>query len=47
MPKVLIMGVAPVQEDAILKLKNLNIETHAIAMKNDGPGAKVPIILKR
>ena len=22
------------------KIENLNIETHAIAMKNDGPGAK-------
>lgn len=40
MTKVLILGVAPVQEDAITKLKKLNIETHAIAMENDGPGAK-------
>ncbi len=40
MKKVLILGVASVQADAIKKLNELGYETHAIAMKNDGPGAK-------
>lgn len=39
MKKILILGVAPVQEDAIKKLKAMDYEVHAIAMKKDGPGA--------
>lgn len=39
MKKILILGVAPVQEDAIKKLKSMGYEVHAIAMKKDGPGA--------
>lgn len=39
MKKVLILGVAPVQAEAIEKLNDLGYETHAIAMKKDGPGA--------
>lgn len=40
MKKILILGVAPVQEDAIIKLKDMGYEVHAIAMKKDGPGAE-------
>ncbi|SHI81853.1 Biotin carboxylase [Dethiosulfatibacter aminovorans DSM 17477] len=39
MKKVLILGVAPVQMDAILVLKELGFETFACAMAKDGPGA--------
>lgn len=38
--KVLILGVASVQMDAIIELNNLGYETFACAMANDGPGAK-------
>jgi biotin carboxylase len=38
--KVLILGVAPVQLDAILELKKLGYETYACAMAKDGPGAE-------
>lgn len=37
--KVLILGVASVQMDAILELKNMGYEVHACAMAKDGPGA--------
>lgn len=39
--KVLILGVAAVQMDAILELKKMGYETHAVAMAKDGPGADV------
>lgn len=39
--KVLILGVASVQMDAILELKKMGYETHACAMAKDGPGADV------
>lgn len=39
--KVLILGVASVQMDAILELKKMGYETHACAMAKDGPGANV------
>lgn len=39
--KVLILGVASVQMDAILELKKMGYETYACAMANDGPGAEV------
>lgn len=39
MKKVLILGVASVQYDAIKILKELGYVTYAVAMKNDGPGA--------
>lgn len=39
MVKILILGVAAVQKDAIVYLKQLGYEVHAIAMKKDGPGA--------
>ncbi|GAA0708681.1 ATP-grasp domain-containing protein [Paraclostridium ghonii] len=39
--KVLILGVASVQMDAILQLKQMGYETYACAMKKDGPGADV------
>lgn len=39
--KVLILGVAAVQADAISILKEMGHETYAIAMKNDGPGAEL------
>lgn len=41
MRKILILGVAAVQKDAIMELKKLGYETFACAMKNDGPGAEV------
>lgn len=41
MKRVLILGVAPVQMDAILQLKNLGCETYAVAMAKDGPGADI------
>lgn len=41
MKKILILGVASPQYDAILTLKELGYITYAIAMSNDGPGAKV------
>lgn len=41
MKKVLILGVASVQMDAILTLKDLGYETYACAMAKDGPGADV------
>lgn len=43
MKKILILGVASVQYDAIKYLKeNFNdVEIHAVAAKNDGPGAEV------
>ncbi|TQS71170.1 ATP-grasp domain-containing protein [Ornithinibacillus gellani] len=37
--KILILGVASVQMDAIMELKKMGYETHACAMKKDGPGA--------
>lgn len=37
--KVLILGVASVQLDAILELKKLGFETYACAMAKDGPAA--------
>lgn len=37
--KVLILGVASVQLDAILQLKKMGYEVHACAMSKDGPGA--------
>jgi len=40
MKKILILGVASVQSDALEVLNNLGYETHAIAMKKDGPGAE-------
>ncbi|WP_096550375.1 ATP-grasp domain-containing protein [Ureibacillus thermosphaericus] len=39
--KVLILGVAAVQMDAILELKKMGYDTHACAMAKDGPGADV------
>lgn len=39
MKKVLILGVAAVQMDAILQLKEMGCETYAVAMAKDGPGA--------
>lgn len=39
--KVLILGVASVQMDAIIELKKMGYETHACAMAKDGPGADV------
>ncbi|MDE5415840.1 ATP-grasp domain-containing protein [Alkalihalobacterium chitinilyticum] len=39
--KILILGVASVQMDAIVELKKLGYETYACAMANDGPGADV------
>lgn len=39
--KVLILGVASVQMDAILELKKMGYETYACAMAKDGPGADV------
>lgn len=41
MKKILILGVAAVQAEAIMTLNELGYETYAIAMKNDGPGSKV------
>ena len=37
--KVLILGVASVQLDAVLELKKMGCETYAIAMAKDGPAA--------
>jgi biotin carboxylase len=37
--KILILGVASVQMDAILELKKMGYETYACAMAKDGPGA--------
>lgn len=39
MKKVLVLGVASVQLDAILELKKMGYETYACAMAKDGPGA--------
>lgn len=39
--KILILGVASVQMDAIMELNKMGYETHAIAMAKDGPGADV------
>lgn len=39
--RVLILGVASVQMDAILELKKMGYETFACAMAKDGPGADV------
>ena len=39
--KVLILGVASVQMDAILELKKIGCEVFACAMAKDGPGADV------
>ena len=39
--KVLILGVASVQMDAVLELKKMGCETYAIAMAKDGPAASV------
>lgn len=43
MKKILILGVAAVQYDVIKFLKEnyTDLEVHAIAMKNDGPGSKI------
>ncbi len=40
MKKVLILGVASVQMDAILELIRMGIETFACARENDGPGSE-------
>ncbi|WHY55225.1 ATP-grasp domain-containing protein [Peribacillus simplex] len=40
MKKVLILGVASVQMDAILQLKEMGIKTYACAQADDGPGSK-------
>jgi len=40
MKKVLILGVAPVQMEAILELKKMGIKTYACAQANDGPGSE-------
>ena len=39
--KVLILGVASVQMDAVLELKKMGCETYTIAMENDGPAAEI------
>ncbi|MEB6548871.1 ATP-grasp domain-containing protein [Heyndrickxia sporothermodurans] len=39
--KVLILGVASVQMDAILELKKMGYETFACAMAKDGPGVEI------
>ncbi|WP_250673706.1 ATP-grasp domain-containing protein [Paraclostridium ghonii] len=39
--KVLVLGVASVQMDAIIQLKQMGYETYACAMKKDGPGADI------
>lgn len=39
--RVLILGVAPVQMDAILELNSMGYETFACAMAKDGPGADI------
>lgn len=39
--KVLILGVASTQMDALLELKDMGCETYAIGMAKDGPGADV------
>jgi phosphoribosylamine-glycine ligase len=41
MKKVLILGVASVQMDAIIELKKMGIKTYACAQANDGPGSEV------
>ncbi len=40
MRKVLILGVASVQMDAIIELKNMGCSVYACAMADDGPGSK-------
>lgn len=40
MKKVLILGVASVQMDALNELENLGIKTYACAAEKDGPGAE-------
>lgn len=44
--KVLILGVASVQMDAIKELKKMGYEVHAVAMANDGPGAAEADVFK-
>lgn len=39
--KVLILGVAPVQLDAVVELNKMGCETYAVAMAKDGPAAEV------
>ncbi|GAJ38347.1 ATP-grasp domain-containing protein [Saccharococcus caldoxylosilyticus] len=39
MKKVLILGIAPVQMDAIIELKKMGVKTYACAQANDGPGS--------
>lgn len=39
--KVLILGVASVQMDAVLELKKIGCETYTVAMAKDGPAADV------
>lgn len=41
MKKVLILGVASVQMDAVLQLKQMGCETYTCAMAKDGPAANV------
>lgn len=41
MKKILILGTAAVQADAIENLNKLGYETHAIGMKKEGPGVKI------
>lgn len=41
MKKILILGVASVQMDAVLELKKMGCEVFTIAMAKDGPGADV------
>ena len=39
--KVLVLGVASVQMDAVVELKKFGCETYTIAMAKDGPAADV------
>lgn len=41
MKKVLILGAAPVQMDAVIQLKKMGCETYTCAMAKDGPAADV------
>ena len=41
MKKILILGVASVQMDAVLELKQMGVEVHTCAMKKDGPAAEI------
>ncbi|CEP81815.1 ATP-grasp domain-containing protein [Paraclostridium sordellii] len=41
MNRILILGVASVQMDAVLQLKKMGVEVHTCAMAKDGPAAEV------